>query len=1073
MHQKFPTPSQFYRHRRPENFSDSKIVSQTILPKELLDYELSQISVNQKHDSFETLCRKLAEKLITPNLIPQVGPTGGGDGKTDSETYPVSNFISDRWYINNNKWNESENWAFAISAKTDWKSKVKSDVKKIIETNRGYTKIFFFSNQKISSRNKKEIQDKTNIDYNVELIILDAEWILEKIYSNQLINIVIESLNLSRIYLEEKILGPLDSERLLLLEDLEIKINSSNRFFEIDFQLIEDCLENAMISRMLELPRTEVIGKFERALKFANKLNNIQLKIRTHYQYAWTLINWYDDYYLFYKEFLIVKELVKNEPNLSNIEFYLTLSTIIQTISNVEEAKNIVSIDYQKEDQDVITFLVLCSENKKKPSTSLLAKFHLSFSKIKNNLDNESLVSEELIKLKDYFIISKKHLDIPFDQLKEFIDIYNKLLPGNSEFDNLIDTVAEIEAIRVSELKAGQTYLNRGITKLENNYIKESLVFFGRASRKLAKDETQIEFYSCLMLLSSAYSKLGLYWASYNALVAATNIFANNWYNTGILNPKFLRGVEEILKNEVIIGRIPIILCWYELHSVLTKHFQQKVENGDLENISQGYMTDAFLSIRLLNLNFKDFNNLKLLPDIFKINELWLSEDTSLYLLGNEDLIELDEDKTSLRKENLPEYYNKFANQPFVEQIAYETNFLNTQKASIESQILGVQLKILFPKSTTLLIIGETILAYLESFLATSFEEVFPLHENIIISLNYIGIDNNFKIDIISKNNIEIGINNLALINGLYFRELIDQLLPQIIGGNYMFKNIKQFLDNLYNKDEVHERLSLILEHHNFLTNILTTKAKFFLQDWCTNEVKNYDLLRNESPIVINKNFQKLQKEEKASLKNISHKKMKVETVINTELWDSAQWKAFGFFKSEKIPFGLMISFENAESAQNIFKEWIEKYGRNDINDAISITIIRGIDKNNPHWYKVLISKNVDENLLVEGNLVSISSRFHRLEPTNSINLNNLIKAYEECNKYTLVPAHVDCNFKITPYLEFGIIKTKLKVIDAWQIGVNDIERVVITKEDNPIIPDNIIDAPIFELLKEKDLNQP
>lgn len=150
---KYPTPSEFSRQRRPEYFSDSKIIAKAVLPREQLDYEISQIFVNQKHDSFETLCRKLAEKLIYPNLIPQVGPTGGGDGKTDSETYPVSNFISDRWCVNDSRWND--NWAFTISAKTDWKPKVKSDVKKIIETNRGYTKIFFFSNQKISSKNKK------------------------------------------------------------------------------------------------------------------------------------------------------------------------------------------------------------------------------------------------------------------------------------------------------------------------------------------------------------------------------------------------------------------------------------------------------------------------------------------------------------------------------------------------------------------------------------------------------------------------------------------------------------------------------------------------------------------------------------------------------------------------------------------------------------------------------------------------------------------------------------------------------------------------------------------------------
>ncbi len=43
---------------------------------------LIKLSTNQKQDEFETFCRRLSEKYIAPNLIPQVGPTGGGDGKT-------------------------------------------------------------------------------------------------------------------------------------------------------------------------------------------------------------------------------------------------------------------------------------------------------------------------------------------------------------------------------------------------------------------------------------------------------------------------------------------------------------------------------------------------------------------------------------------------------------------------------------------------------------------------------------------------------------------------------------------------------------------------------------------------------------------------------------------------------------------------------------------------------------------------------------------------------------------------------------------------------------------------------
>src|SRR5690606_25165684 len=101
----------------------------------------------------------------------------------------------------------------------------------------------------------------------------------------------------------------------------------------------------------------------------------------------------------------------------------------------------------------------------------------------------------------------------------------------------------------------------------------------------------------------------------------------NNWFTTGNLNPKFLKSVEEILKNESIIGRVPVLLCWHELYLVLQRYFQQEDDKNNLENIPTEHMTDACLSIRLLNMNFKDFESLKYLPHIFRTNELWISED--------------------------------------------------------------------------------------------------------------------------------------------------------------------------------------------------------------------------------------------------------------------------------------------------------------------------------------------------------------------------------------------------------------------------------------------------------------
>lgn len=267
------SPSEFYKMRRPEYFSDSEIISDVELSREYLAYELSQISTNQKQDEFETLCRRLAEKFVSPNLIPQVGPPGGGDGKTDSETYPVSTAISDRWFVPEKGWEKDEKWAFAFSAKKSWKSKAKGDIKKIVDTDRGYTRIYFMTNQTPSSKKKKEAQEKFQRKFGVDVIIFDGEWILEKIYNNDLIELVVSSLNLSDVCKTKKVkLGQNDAYRSNKLEEIENKISNPNRYFDYDFQLVEDALEAAILSRMLEKPKDEVEGKFDRAFRFCKKL---------------------------------------------------------------------------------------------------------------------------------------------------------------------------------------------------------------------------------------------------------------------------------------------------------------------------------------------------------------------------------------------------------------------------------------------------------------------------------------------------------------------------------------------------------------------------------------------------------------------------------------------------------------------------------------------------------------------------------------------------------------------------------------------------------------------------------
>jgi hypothetical protein len=224
------SPSKFMRARHPDLFSDSEMIQETRLPQVVLEYYLDTLTSRKQEYEFEYFARKLAEKELCPNLIPQTGPTGGGDGKVDTETYPVSDRIAALWYQGNTD-AAQERWAFAISAKKKWKEKVKSDVENIVNTDRGYKRIFFISNQFIKASTRSEVEDELTAKYSIPVKILDRSWIIECVYEHDRLQLAIDTLDISGFESKSEIKkGKLDIVREQELNDLEKQIQDTDRY---------------------------------------------------------------------------------------------------------------------------------------------------------------------------------------------------------------------------------------------------------------------------------------------------------------------------------------------------------------------------------------------------------------------------------------------------------------------------------------------------------------------------------------------------------------------------------------------------------------------------------------------------------------------------------------------------------------------------------------------------------------------------------------------------------------------------------------------------------------------------
>jgi hypothetical protein len=280
-------PSDFMRARRPELYSDTTFVDEPALSRSQFEFHLDTLTQRKDEIRFEHFCRRLAEKELCPNLLPQTGPTGGGDSKTDAETYPVADSIAERWYIGDPSKAAQERWAFAFSAKKDWRPKVRSDVEKIVETGRSYALIYFITNQSISDRNRAAIEDELRQQWNVLVRILDRTWIVEKVIQNKRWEVVYQTLDIDAPRIEHRQLhGPQDAGRLLELEEIDHQLESSERYQGADYQLFEDCLHTALLVRGLGRPRTEIDGRFERAERIARRSGGTRQLFRVIYMFG-------------------------------------------------------------------------------------------------------------------------------------------------------------------------------------------------------------------------------------------------------------------------------------------------------------------------------------------------------------------------------------------------------------------------------------------------------------------------------------------------------------------------------------------------------------------------------------------------------------------------------------------------------------------------------------------------------------------------------------------------------------------------------------------------------------------
>jgi hypothetical protein len=1087
------SPREFLKGRRPERFSDTLRTDQPVLDRALLEYHLEKLTSRGQEKDFELFARHLAQKEICPNLLPQTGPTGGGDSKVDSETYPVADGLSLAWFVGNARDAASERWAFAFSAKEYWRPKVRSDVEKIAKTGRGYEKAFFVTNQYVPDRVRAEVEDELTKAHGLDVRILDRTWILDKVFENRHEGLAIEDLRLQTSVRTIIRKGPRDVAREHELEKAEERIKKASEEARFGFSFVDDCLEAAELARELERPRTEVDGRFERAERAAEEYGTRHQRLVCAYARAWTSYWWYEDFPVFARHYRNVELLAEGSTNAYEFELLCNLWNVLVSLVKTGVLDD-ADIALEERTRTLTTGLDRLIGEEGRPSTSLQARSLKLLVRLLLSGSNSNDTSATFAELGIVVRESRGLVGFPLEPLVDVQMELGKVLGELTGYQELIEAIVDVTSERSGEVRAARLLMTRGTQQLNADRPADAIRTLGRALARLYKHESRHDLVRAMYACGVGYERVGLLWAARGTLLNAASIAANDFWSYQEVTRQQAACYNHLKWLELRLGRIPQTLAWHEVDHTVRSVLSNKHDSSSEESAQSEVTYDAILGIMLLKTNSWDLKRLTRLPDVLDGLGLFNSSIAIRYALGDEASVEEDLRERSVRP--LAEYFRMWRDQPAGEQIPTEPELYDRRTVTLSSSVLGCTITIKAENEAACIILAESILSATEGLMATGLVDRVMAHEpTMTVSIRRCDFgeepfSTSFT-DVSGRPHVDIRCCNFDWTskNGdtqKILRVKIFDLIAGILARVFVFGDVEETLTRLFRDDRALERAIDFTMGFAATGNILGYAPRLSLSDWASQEAREYPLTRSErwdaklpAPAAATTPEQAPSEiaasespRERFHTGQLDHSQMQTVSLIRIPLWNQANWKGTAFIWTQDNLDPPLIApiFENAVAVGEIFRLWHEELGSRDEKERLRITILRGVKRSEPYTYRVIFGLNPDVELRGHRKgLAVMVARVHTMEPTSHANLHRFLENLHAVGHYGLAHCILESRAP-QPELktQHVVIKRELFVRDAWQIGPNDVDLVGLQEDDDPIIPEDQANAPVLEVLGRK-----
>lgn len=1054
-----PKPQDFLRARRPEQFSDSVKLQESTIDRSMLEYHFETLNNRSQELEFEIFVRKLCEREICPNLVAQTGPTAGGDGKTDTETYPVANQIAFFWGLNETP--ESERWAFGVSTQKDWRAKCRKDVESIMSTGRGYVQIFCATSRFIKNSSRAELQDELSEKYGVKVTILDRTWLLDKTLQPKNQQLAIDHLGLTGS-IESKIqIGPFDADKQIQLADIERQIEQIEDPGRLTLSQVDLYTKRAIIYKELERDAVAVEHQFNIAVRTAKKFGTQRQHFDSLYQLTWAAYWWLENAELFEDTFEKALSVAQETDNVEVWEKVVTLFNLVVTTHRDGKC----TLDVASTEATIREKLNSIADDADMISGALQAKTSLALldllaakseEQVNNTFRSLGAIADSAHKLIGYpmarLVNLLEALDVAFGDLKAYEDLMDKLIDDAGAREN-------------SRIKADK-YLRRGALSSDKKDYYRAIKCFGLSLYGLYSSESKTEMFAALYMLSHAYEKQGLLWAARGSALMAAYLVTSDALKEQRSSAKQAAVYQQLMWIEGQLGRLGQSLTWYHLAQLISQTLDE-----ELWTESQKMSYEALIGKLFFNANFSDIERLAWLPD--KLNQLglWLSADALLICLGHEDKAGPEGEPIDLQFINMWRCIDMGA--PVAPLDLYIDRW-----TTISSYILGCKVSVSFPVKSPCMELAQQLLAVLESFCAPM------MADHLASTLPAVNIDISLEDEdeFILQHSFDtaaqvtsaeilcspFSIANLTdeqrdTIKDFYSEfclRFVTIICPQIgwtrleemLRGDKALERAVVFncnigLDSYFmGRDAVpgiasHQDASLELyqptrrvtwfEHHNIEP-----------MDWRPKVDVSEE--RPKHP------FQ---------FSTLKHRDLKISSLIQVSLWDQAGWRGVGFQGGGgQIP-AVVFLFENPVVGEKIFSNIAKTVGDKDPGKKLRIALMRGISKQNPAHYRVVVTSNLEQNDDGSSSIHSASSRILTVTPDSSENLDRFLSDYENYKRCYVVT--VDAKGRPTHHLS----TSGLVVINAWEIDDNHLEITALQPDDDVLIPEGVDNPPISRAL--------